>query len=82
MSRYGRAHRDGTGGLVAVEEDPCLGRNGVEHNCTVSGHDDLEIVTQGELLELQHQQLLHPRMKSDLHLVDQHQSAAELGDLL
>ena len=47
--------------------------------------DDLQIVAERELLELQHEGLLHPGVQPGvqpgLHFVDQHERAFELGDL-
>ena len=46
------------------------------------GDDDLQVVHQRELLQLQHQQLLHPRMQPGLYFIDKHQSIPQLSDLV
>ena len=56
-------------------------RHRIEHDRAVRGDDDLQVVPQRELLELQHEELLHPGVQSGLDFVDQHQGAFELGDL-
>lgn len=51
----------------------------VEHGRTARRDDDLQVVAQGELPQLQHEQLLYPGVQPGLHLVDQDQRAVELG---
>ena len=58
-----------------------MGGYGVEHDGTVRGDYDLQVVAQRQLLQLQHEELLHPGVQACFDLVDQHQAAVELGDL-
>ena len=58
-----------------------MGGYGVEHDRAVRGDDDLQVVPQGELLQLQHEELLHPGVQTGFDFVDEHQAAVELGDL-
>ena len=58
-----------------------MGGNRIEHDRAVRGDDDLQVVAQRELLQLQHEELLHPRVQPGFDLVDQHQGALELGDI-
>ena len=44
-------------------------------------HDHLKVVAQCEFLEVQHEQLLDPRVQACLDRVDQNQCTFELGDL-
>ena len=68
--------------FVAFEKDTPVGGYCVEHHRAVGGHDDLQVVTQGQLLQLQHEKLLHPRVQPGFHFVDQNQCAFDLGDFL
>ena len=58
-----------------------MGGHGIEDDRAVCGDDDLQVVAQRELLQLQHEELLHPRVQARFDFVDQHQGAIELGDL-
>ena len=42
----------------------------------------MQVVTQGQLLQLQHEKLLHPRVQPGFHFVNQNQCTFELGDFL
>ena len=73
----GRSNRD-SARVVALQENASMRGHRVEHDRTVRRDDDLQVVAQGELLQLQHEQLLHPGVQPGLHLVDQDQRAVEL----
>ena len=68
-------------GSVGRGEDAPVGGHRIQHHRAVGGDDDLQIVAQRELLQLQHEELLDPGVEAGLDLVDENQSALELGDL-
>ena len=67
---------------VPVEEYPGLGRDAVQNHGAVSGDHDLKLLPQGDALQLQHGLLLRIRVQSGFHLVDEHESSPQAGDVL
>lgn len=68
--------------VCAFEKNASARRNRVERYGTVRRNDDLEVVTERQLLQLQHKYLLNPRMQARFHFVNENKRVFELRYIL